>query len=256
MSGYLTATPRRSADVRLFCFHHAGGGASAFARWQSELGDAVSVVPIQLPGRENRTREPRLRDMSRAVRELLEELSPWLDEPYVCYGHSMGAFVAHAFTRARAEGGDTLPRRLVLGAARAPQLPIVLSSAATMSDQDLGSLLASFGGMSPMLLRYPDWLAAAAALVRDDLSLCQTNPCQDVVRLPVALDLLAGAADPMVAAGDVSAWASHTSVGSRLHIVPGDHFFIRDADPAFFRILRGILAAAGAPFSTPRSLRH
>jgi surfactin synthase thioesterase subunit len=250
MSGYLTATPRRSADVRLFCFHHAGGGASAFAGWQAELGDAVSVVPIQLPGRESRVREPRVRDMSVLVRELLDELSPWLDDPYVCYGHSMGAFVAHALTRARAHSADTLPRRLVVGAARAPQLPIVLSSAAAMSDQELGSLLASFGGMSPMLLRYPDWLAVATGVVRDDLSLCQTNPCQDIVRLPVALDLFAGAADPMVAAGDVAAWAAHTSVGSRLHVVPGNHFFIRDADPTFFRILRGVLAAATS-HSTP-----
>lgn len=47
----LARPPDATARLRLFCFHHAGGAASAFAGWQEALGPDVSVVPVQLPGR-------------------------------------------------------------------------------------------------------------------------------------------------------------------------------------------------------------
>ncbi|WP_043225454.1 thioesterase II family protein, partial [Burkholderia glumae] len=46
--------PRSDARVRLVCFHYAGSGASMFAPWAAALPDAVELLAVQLPGRENR----------------------------------------------------------------------------------------------------------------------------------------------------------------------------------------------------------
>ena len=38
--------PRPGAEVRLFCFPHAGGGASLFRGWADALPPAVEVCPV------------------------------------------------------------------------------------------------------------------------------------------------------------------------------------------------------------------
>lgn len=245
--GWFTGEPDPSARLRLFCFHHAGGGASLFTDWQEAIGPAISVVGVQLPGRESRAREPRVLDMTELLDRVEERLDPWLAEPHVFYGHSMGAFVAHALTRRRLAAGRSLPDRLLLGAAKAPHLPIVLAQAAELSDTQLGQLLVGMGGMSPVMLRYPDWLNAATQLVRDDLRICATNPYRDIVPVPVPVDLFAGQSDPVVTAEETTAWGHHAQVGAALHVLAGGHFFVRDDAATFLPLLNRILDDGHAP---------
>ncbi len=51
------AKPRPRARLRLFCFPHAGGGASAYKTWGDNLPEEIEVCAIQLPGREDRLGE-------------------------------------------------------------------------------------------------------------------------------------------------------------------------------------------------------
>jgi glycosyltransferase involved in cell wall biosynthesis len=89
-----TAGGAGGAARRLFCFPHAGGGASAFARWERMLPAGVAVCPAQLPGRESRVSEPPLADMGALVQALAEAIQPHLGRPFAFFGHSMGAVVA------------------------------------------------------------------------------------------------------------------------------------------------------------------
>ena len=61
---------QNDADIRLFCFHYAGGGASIFRKWYKDLIDYVELVSIQLPGREGRFNEPLLNNISEVVDKL------------------------------------------------------------------------------------------------------------------------------------------------------------------------------------------
>src|SRR4029453_18366937 len=49
--------PQAAAALRVFCFHHAGGGASSYRAWAGELPAWLELCAIQLPGREGRLRE-------------------------------------------------------------------------------------------------------------------------------------------------------------------------------------------------------
>src|SRR5262249_32070036 len=93
LTAYLPYPVDERAGTGLFCFHHAGGTASAFRTWRGELGPAVAVLPVQLPGRERRAAEPRFTQMAALVADLDRHLDGMLDPPYAFYGHSMGAIV-------------------------------------------------------------------------------------------------------------------------------------------------------------------
>src|SRR2546423_15412499 len=101
--------PRPGAEVRLFCFPYAGGGASVFRAWADSLPSSVEVRPVQLPGRETRFREPAFTRLPPLVEALAESLRPYLDRPFAFFGHSLGALVAFELARRLHRKHDVQP---------------------------------------------------------------------------------------------------------------------------------------------------
>jgi surfactin synthase thioesterase subunit len=233
---YLTTTPNLEARLRLLCFHHAGGSASAFTALRNALAPHIDVMPVQLPGREGRLRESLPGSMADLVAELDEQLDPYLMGRYACYGHSMGALVAHDLVARRQARGDVLPVRLVVGAARAPQLPPAFASAHADSDDELITKVVSIGGMSAELVRYPDWVRPALELTRADLRLCSTRGPSATPPLDCAVDVFHGVADPLISEHEARAWAARSRAESTFHSFEGGHFFFLRESPTRFAV--------------------
>lgn len=224
-----------NAPCRLLCFPYAGTGGSAYARWQRGLTDrgcAVEVVPVPLPGRESRAREPRFTQLNALVRALDEELDDLLDHPYLVYGHSMGALVGYALALRRQARGATLPRALLLGAHRAPHLPAPHIAAVDAPDAELATALAGLGGLPPLLLDHPEWLRALLPVVRDDLRVCADVDSVRPGAIRVPLHLFAGEGDALVRVAEVVAWRRFAGRGFEVRTVPGGHFFLRSQEEA------------------------
>jgi surfactin synthase thioesterase subunit len=241
-----------SAPLRLFCFHHAGGAASSFADWQPRLGGSVAVVPIQLPGREHRAREPRLHDFGRLLDELDEALDPLMNQPYAVYGHSMGGLIAYELTRRRLARGRPLPKQLLVGACPPPHAPRAETAPEQLSDDELTAWMTGLGGLPELVLRYPDWLRLSVALLRDDLRLVHSRlgpgeePADGHPPLSVPIQVLAGARDLLVTPRLAEEWARHTTADCRVFTLPGGHFFHRSSPAIVLRLLSSLLTAGGA----------
>ncbi|MFI8965355.1 thioesterase II family protein [Streptomyces sp. NPDC053493] len=231
---YLAVRPASGRDgVRLFCFHHAGGGAMTFAGWQRRIGTGVSVLPVRLPGRETRRREERITDGDLLMRELQEDLGELLEEPYAFYGHSLGALVAYRFAEHRIRSGQRPPELLAVGACSAPQLPAPLIETLLSPELPDEQLILSLGDQQsiPAPLRNRiGWLAGTLATLRSDLLLAQNLRSAPVTALPCPLEAFAGEVDPLVSAAEVHAWKHCTTTRFRLRTVRGTHFFVRGRD--------------------------
>jgi surfactin synthase thioesterase subunit len=73
----------------MFCLPHAGADVSAFHGWAGLLDGVAEPVPVLLPGRGVRRREPRITDARALLAELLRGQGPPA-APYLLYGHSLG----------------------------------------------------------------------------------------------------------------------------------------------------------------------
>jgi len=71
--------PHPAATLRMFCFHHAGGGASAYRPWVAELPAGLELCAIQLPGREGRLREKPYQCLANLVPVVAGVIEPLLD---------------------------------------------------------------------------------------------------------------------------------------------------------------------------------
>jgi surfactin synthase thioesterase subunit len=223
---YLVTPPASDARPRLFCFHHAGGSASIFTLLRNLLLATVNVIPVQLPGREQRLRETLPADLATLVTELDAQLDPFLDRPYAFYGHSMGALVARDLAEYRRARGAVPPHRLLVGACRAPHLPAAFASAHAQPDEALTRSMLAIGGLSEETMKYPDWLESAITLTRNDLRLCASRVHAETGAAPYAIDAFHGSSDPMVAESEMAAWAEHTAADFVLHRIAGGHFFL------------------------------
>lgn len=240
---YLDRRPDPADRLRLFCFHHAGGGAASFTGWREALGPAVAVYPVQLPGRERRAGEARITDITRLVDELDRQVGPWLDRPYAFYGHSLGALAGYALAQRRLARGHPAPARLIAGAYPGPALAAPLSAVPELDDETLAALLVDIGGMSEIVRRYPEWAAAAIALLRDDLKICHSYRAPAVDRrVPCPIDVCTGVSDPLVSRADAAAWAAHTTGPCEVHVLPGGHLFLMESRERLLSVVGGLLS--------------
>lgn len=250
MTRYLSQTPQLPTDgptgagVRLFCFPYAGGGASAYRRWQrglDEHGAGARVLPVQLPGREGRINEPRFTDLDALVEDLDEQLDEELREPHVLYGHSMGALIAYRLTIRRQSRGAPLPLGLVLSSYRAPHLPAPRIANPHASDEELVNGLAALGGIPRVILKHPEFLSALLPVARDDLLLCASAVAPGAEPVKVPLHLFVGGRDRLVTVPEVVAWRRHAGRGCEVREMPGGHFFIRAHEDTFLHELAALL---------------
>ena len=223
----------------MFCFHHAGGGSSLFQNWERALSPGASVWPILLPGRERRMSEERFVSLDELVADLDRQLGPFLGVPHVFFGHSMGALVAYRLACHRRARGAPLPRALLLSAYPAPHLPSPFPLVDDLGDSQLAQVIEGIGGLTADLPA--EWRAELVAVARDDLRLCESYVATGEEPLACPIHAFGGDADPLVDSEDLRAWDRYTTDPVEVHILRGNHFYLRDAPEPLLRELRPLL---------------
>jgi len=82
-------------------------------------------------------------------------ISPFLDRPFVLFGHSVGALIAFELTRLLRRAGLPLPRRLVVSGRAAPQVRSERRPLHGLSDVALTEALRLMGGLPALMLAEP-----------------------------------------------------------------------------------------------------
>lgn len=116
---WLLRRPKEGAAARLFCLPYSGVGASMYARWPRRIGPA-EVCLIQLPGRENRAKDPHYGTYEALAESLTGALEPYLDVPFAFFGHCSSALAAFETARQLHRKGMPVPDRLFISSQVAP----------------------------------------------------------------------------------------------------------------------------------------
>lgn len=227
--------------LRLFCFPYAGGGASVFRNWAAELGTDIELAALQLPGREGRMGEAARSDMLALSREVAEAMQPHVDTPYVICGHSMGALLAYTVCLALRQGGETLPERLIVSAARPPHIPEA-APLHHLSDEEFKNALRRFSGTPEAILDNEELMEIFLPMLRADFALEETYCHAPADALPMPITAISGIYDREVCPEDMTLWAGYSTGGFEQHRIEGGHFFINDQQKETVGIVRASIA--------------
>lgn len=232
--------PVPAAGVRLICLPHAGGAASFYRNWSSCFSSSVEVVAVQPPGREERIGEPMLATMDSLVEALADSMPHVADRPYLLFGHSMGAAVAHELCLALRRRGRRLPVHLVVSGREAPSRHRG-GSLHRGGDAQLRDELKRLNGTAAELMDSPDWCAMALPIIRNDYRLIETYRPHAAAPLDIPITAVAGEQDGELLPGDAEAWAEQTRAAFNLHRFPGDHFYLTAQRAGVVQVLQRLL---------------
>lgn len=219
--------PGAPVRARLFCFPYAGVGGSVYRLWPNGLPADLEVCVVQLPGREQRLREPPKTSIVDLVRELVPAFVPYLDLPFAVFGHSMGAVLASEVTRALAEAGHPLPQHLLVSGRRPPHVAGPESPMHGLDDAAfVAELNRRYRGIPAEVLEQPELMALFIPILRADLTALETYLPQGRAPLPCPITAFGGLDDHLTPRDHLEAWKGETSRAFDVRLYEGDHFYL------------------------------
>ena len=199
-----------------------------YRAWQAGLPGNVEVLPIQLPGRENRMDEKPLDNLSRLLDMVADVLEPQLGRPFAFFGHSLGALVAFELVREFRLRRLPLPAALFVSGREAPSVPDLDPPLHILADDALvRELCRRYDGIPQDVLEEPDLLQLLIPSLRADLAMSETYTYGEEEPLACPIFAYGGWQDARVSRADLDAWQRETCETCSVRLFPGDHFFIQ-----------------------------
>jgi len=235
--------PESDVTLRIFCFPHAGGGSSLYARWRSAFGDDVEVCPVVLPGREARMHEPRFHRIADVMDPVMDALAPSMNVPFAIFGHSLGAILAFEVARRATAAGCPLQLLMVSGR-RAPHLHVHRTPIHRLDDAAFVAAVERLNGTPEQVLRDELLRRAFLPSLRADFELNETYVPLPGRALRCEIVGFMGASDPEVSESELIAWREVTSGEFRHHVLAGDHFYLQPCPDELLQLVATHLSRA------------
>jgi medium-chain acyl-[acyl-carrier-protein] hydrolase len=234
------------ARARLFCFPYAGGDAlTIYRKWPTSLPTAIEMCPVQIPGRGRRVTEAPYDNLTSIVKALGEALLPYFNKPFAFFGHSMGAMMAFELSRwLRREHGKE-PGHLFVSGRTAPQVPDRDQPTYDLPESEFLERIKLINGTPKEVLQHVELMKLMLPVLKADFRLCQTHTYVDAPPLNCPITVFGGLSDA-ASREDLEAWRKQTVNRFNLHVLPGDHFFIKTEERTLLHIVSNHLLTLSA----------
>jgi medium-chain acyl-[acyl-carrier-protein] hydrolase len=232
-----------NASVRLFCFPYAGGNESAFRHWQQNLPESIEVLPVQLPGRGGRMKEPPYSELQPLVRAAREALAAEMEKPFAFFGHSMGGLIAFELARELRKQHGVQPVHLFISAKCSPRQGPEDPAVGQLSDAALIEVLKRYEGTARELLNDPELMQLILPIIRADMAVCDSYVYEPGPPLECPITVFGGLEDHVCSRACLESWQEHTQGTFTLRMLPGGHFFINNWASSVFEIIQKELKA-------------
>jgi medium-chain acyl-[acyl-carrier-protein] hydrolase len=240
-SRWVRRVVRPRPAMRLICLPFAGGGASVYQALAGLLPPSIEVLAVQLPGREDRTREDPPDNLPRLVSACAVALRPYVTMPYAIYGHCAGGLLAYEVAHELGRRFRSWPTQLVAAAQPAPHRQVTRFPLHELPDERLLEVIRERGGLPAAVERSPELVDMLLPLLRSDFALWENYEHRPRGPLPCPVTTVRGRDDDLVEMDDTKPWGDHSSAGWSELLVEGGHYFINTIGQADANALADLL---------------
>jgi surfactin synthase thioesterase subunit len=235
---------------RLVCIPHAGGGASAYARWRAHRDGEVIVVP--LPGRDGDHAQAPLKSIGEMAHQAATFIEDRRLERVMLFGHSMGALVAYEAAKLLRDAAQSPIERLTVSGCQCPASFSSDRLSEIGDDEQFLRAVTEYGGLPRELLQDPAFIDYVLPILRADLAACDAYRYEPGEPLDIPILAFGGANDVRVPLHDVFGWRKFTSAQFDARVFPGGHFFINAHMDSVLAAIRDGSICSGIPAEPAR----
>lgn len=222
----------------MFCFPHAAGSPATFSQWPLKLPREVEVYGVHLPGRGNRLLDPLIDRWPPLIEALGEAIIPFLEKPFVFYGHSMGTLVSFELARWLRRHDYPLPAHLFVSSRAAPQIASKKKPIHELPDAELIEQLGQFNGTPKEILENPELMQLILPAIRADFAILETYVYTPDVPFSFPITAFGSFEGPDITTDNLRSWSEQTESSSVVRMLLGDHFFIQTAQATLLGMIR------------------
>lgn len=235
--------PRPLAACRLYCFAHAGAGASTFALWANAAPAEIEIAAVQLPGRETRLSEPPLDSFVASALAVADHIAAEPDTPFALFGHSAGAHLAVRVASQVLERRLPLTHLFVSGASCNPPAESIyrLNGAAF-----LRRISDRYGALPLELTADMKVWTMFERVLKADLKALETDVPQ-ARPLAVPITVISGNRDKVVDSSNLHLWQSWSREKVRFEVLDADHFSYRRETSSYLSVIMRHLNGGAPP---------
>ena len=213
--------------ARIFAFPYSCAGASVYHQWVGHFSQhEIDFIGVQLPGRENRRCDEPLSNLPVLIDNLLSAIMPYIHQPFVFFGHSLGALVAFELARALRKKGMTLPVHLFASAFHPPSLPNPNKVLHQLKRNEFIDGIRAYGNTPEAILSNTLLMDMLLPMLRADFTLYETYCYKEEPALSCPITVFKGSQDSFAKPNDMHHWRQQTQAHYEEVEYKGHHFFL------------------------------
>ncbi len=228
---------------QLFLIHFSGGNSYSYQFLRPFL-TMFEMVPLELPGRCKRIKEPLLTDFDLAAEDIYQQVLASLQSPvFLIYGHSMGSLLALRVANMLAGAGKPAAGLVVTGNA-GPDVELAAGGRKRylLNTNDFIEELKRLGGVPEEVLDNKELFDFFEPVLRADFEVSEKNDLSDEKPVDTPLYAIMGSEEDHVE--EIQSWERYTSSTFDYEVLEGDHFFIRKHPERIAAVLKKCLNRA------------
>jgi len=211
--------------MNLFCFPFAGGNKYSYNHFMPFAAEKIKIIPLELPGRGARMREPLITNMNEMVNDLYKIIVQDLSKPYAFYGHSMGAVLAYLTVKRIVNNNLIPPVYLFVSGKEAPSVSNDDPKRHLMPREEFIAELREMGGSPEQLLNDDELMNFFEPVLRADFEAMELYEYEETSSLNIPVLSMIGLEED-ITDEEVEAWQKETSQKIEIVKFEGKHFFI------------------------------
>lgn len=223
----------------LACLPFAGSGAGFFREWNKLDIPELMILPVQLPGREERFLDDPFTDVAEAVAELSPQVASGAgeDADIALFGHSLGAVLAYEIAKELERTGHRL-RHLYVSGSPGPHNGRT-ERATGLPDEEFLAGVQRFAGYRHAAFDDPELVEVLLPILRADVQMHENYRASSTEPLSVPVTALRGEHDELVSREQAAQWSAVTRGPFTYRELPGGHMYLVDQPEKMLRLMAG-----------------
>ena len=215
---------------QLILLHFAGGSKYSYDFLKKYFKNTnIEIHALELPGRGKRYQEDFVKDKEAAINDYIHQIKQLRNnQPYLIFGHSMGATLGLTITKRMEEIGD-IPISLIVSGNPGPGIKEYAGNEKRylMNDVDFKEEGRELGGVPEEVLTNEELYSFFEPIMRADFRVLENDEFSEK-NTKLKTPILAIMGDEEMMNTKINNWNTFTTGNFRSKIFKGNHFFIPD----------------------------